>query len=179
MTVQTKPSGAVKPLLGLPPPLVALLLIGMGVGIHLAFPAPLLPEGWIQFVVAAPLFVLALAVAARALKSFGSAGTDDRYAKPSSTIVKDGAYARSRNPMFLGLVLIYLGLVVAVNTAWALVGIPVLILYLHFGVVRREESYLADKFGEEYASYTRRVPRWIPRVVSNKDRQQQRNGESS
>jgi protein-S-isoprenylcysteine O-methyltransferase Ste14 len=70
--------------------------------------------------------------------------------------------------MFLGLVLIYLGLVVAVNTAWALVGLPVLILWLHFGVIRREERYLEDRFGDEYTSYRRRVPRWIPRVASNK-----------
>ncbi len=168
MPVRTKLSGAVKPLLGLPPPLVALLLIGMGLGTHFAFPARLLPEGWIQFVVAAPLVVLGVAVTAGALKRFGSAGTDERYAKPSSAIVKDGAYALTRNPMFLGLILIYLGLVVAVNAAWALVGVPVLTLYLHFGVVRREERYLEDRFGDEYTSYTTSVPRWIPRVASNK-----------
>jgi protein-S-isoprenylcysteine O-methyltransferase Ste14 len=118
--------------------------------------------------VAAPLLALAVAVTGRSLKSFGSAGTDERYAKPTSAIVHDGPYARTRNPMFLGLVLIYLGLVVAVNTAWALVGLPVLILWLHFGVIRREERYLEDRFGGEYTSYRRRVPRWIPRVASNK-----------
>jgi protein-S-isoprenylcysteine O-methyltransferase Ste14 len=168
MAVRTKPSGAVKPVLGFPPPLVALLLLGVGLGIHFAFPARLLPEGWIQFVVAAPLFFLAVAVTARALKSFGSLGTDERYAEPTSAIVQDGPYARTRNPMFLGLVLIYLGVVVAVNTAWALVGLPVLIIWLHFGVIRREERFLEDRFGDEYSSYRRRVPRWIPRVASNK-----------
>lgn len=168
MTVRTKPNGAVKPLLGFPPPLVALLLIGVGWGANFASPALLLPEGWVQFVVAAPLVVLGVALSAGSVKRFDLAETDERYAGPTSALVQDGAYARSRNPMFLGLVLIYLGVVVAVNTAWGLIGLPVLVLWLHIGVVRREERFLEDLFGDEYSSYRKRVPRWIPRGASNK-----------
>lgn len=168
MTVQTKPTGAVKPLFGFPPPLVALLLIGVSLGIHFAYPVLLLPEGWLQFVVAVPLIVLGVALTGRSLKRFGVAGTDERYEEPSSAIVTDGPYARTRNPMFLSATLVYLGVGVAVNTAWALAGLIVWIVYLQFGVIRREERYLENRFGDEYTSYKRRVPRWIPRLANNK-----------
>lgn len=168
MAVRTKTNGAVKPIFGAPPPLVALLLIAVGLGIHFAYPARLLPEGWIQFVVAAPLLVLGVALSAGSVKRFSRAGTDERYAEPTSAIVRDGPYARTRNPMFLGLALIYLGVVVAVNVAWTLIGAPVLIIYLHHGVINREEHYLDERFGDEYTSYTKRVPRWIPRLANNK-----------
>lgn len=162
MAVHTKTSGAVKPAFGFPPPLVAFLLIAVGVGIHFAFPARLLPEGWIQFVVAAPLVVLGIALAARSVKSFDLASTDERYAEPTSALVQDGPYTRTRNPMFLGLALLHLGVVVAANAAWALIGVPVLIIYLRYGVISREERFLEERFGDEYRSYKRRVPRWIP-----------------
>ncbi len=162
MAVHTKASGAVKPLFGFPPPLVALLLIAVGIGIHSGFPARLLPEGWIQFVVAAPLVGLGMALAAGSVKRFDLAGTDERYGEPTSALVQDGPYARTRNPMFLGLALLHLGLVVAVNAGWALIGVPVLIIYLRYGVISREERFLEERFGDEYRSYKRRVPRWIP-----------------
>lgn len=162
MAVHTKASGAVKPLFGFPPPLVALLLIAVGLGIHFAFPARLLPEGWIQFVVAAPLLVSGVALSARSVKRFDLASTDERYAEPTSAVVQDGPYGRSRNPMFLGLLLIHLGVVVAVNAAWALVGVPVLITYLRYGVIGREERFLEEHFGDSYRNYEGRVPRWVP-----------------
>jgi protein-S-isoprenylcysteine O-methyltransferase Ste14 len=150
----------VKPPLGIPPPLVAVLLIGVGLGVHFAFPTRLLPEGWIQLLVGLPLVAVGVALAATALKRFHAVGTDERYAEPTSVIVEDGPYARTRNPMFLSLVLIHLGVVVALNVAWALVGVPVLILYLRFGVISREERFLEQRFGDEYTSYKRRVPQW-------------------
>jgi protein-S-isoprenylcysteine O-methyltransferase Ste14 len=64
--------------------------------------------------------------------------------------------------MYVALVLIFLGVVLAMNAAWALVGLPVLVLYLHFGVIRREERHLEDRFGDEYINYKATVPRWIP-----------------
>ncbi|HUE97314.1 MAG TPA: isoprenylcysteine carboxylmethyltransferase family protein [Longimicrobiaceae bacterium] len=161
--VQTKTNGAVKPLLGFPPPLVALLLIGVGLGIHRAFPARLLPEGWIQFLVALPLLGLGAGLAMRSVKAFQRVGTDERYAGPTSVIVQDGLYGRTRNPMFLSLVLLHLGVVVAANAGWALLGVPALILYLRFAVISREERFLEGRFGDEYTRYKARVPRWIPR----------------
>lgn len=168
MTVRTKTSGAVKPLFGFPPPLAALLLIAVGLGVHFAFPARVLPEGWIQFVVAAPLILLGAALSARSVKRFGLADADERYAEPTSAIVQDGPYAHTRNPMFLGLALIHLGVVIAVNAAWALIGVPALIIYLRYGVIGREERFLEGRFGDEYRNYKQRVPRWIPALSTDR-----------
>lgn len=156
----------VKPLLGLPPPVVTLLLLGVGLGIHFASPQAILPEGWVQFAVGIPVIAVGVGFALRAVAAFSHAGTDDRFAKATSVIVTTGLNARTRNPMYVGLTLIYLGIALTVNALWTLVGLPVLVLYLHFGVIRREERYLEDRFGDEYMHYKASVPRWIPRLVT-------------
>ena len=63
--------------------------------------------------------------------------------------------------MYLSLTLLFLGIVLAVNAAWALAGLPFLILYLQVGVIRREEQYLERDFGNEYLTYKSQVRRWI------------------
>ena len=156
----------VKPPLGVPPPAVTLLLLGVGLGIHFASPQTILPEGWVQFAVGIPVIAVGLGFGMRAIAAFSHAGTDDRFAKATSVIVTTGLNARTRNPMYMGLTLIYLGLVLTINAVWALVGLPVLVLYLHFGVIRREERYLEDRFGDEYMDYKASVPRWIPQLVN-------------
>jgi protein-S-isoprenylcysteine O-methyltransferase Ste14 len=157
----------VKPLLGIPPPIVTLLILGAGLGIHFGISKVLIfSEGWVQFAVGIPIIVLGLGFGLKANKEFSRVGTDDRFAAPTSAIVTTGSNARVRNPMYVGLVLIYLGIVLTVNAAWPLVGLPVLVLWLHFGVIRREEGYLATRFGEEYLDYKASVPRWIPKLAS-------------
>ena len=157
----------VKPLLGIPPPIVTLLILGAGLGIHFGISKVLIfSEGWVQFVVGIPIIVLGLGFARSAIMEFNRVGTDDSFAAPTSVIVTSGSNARVRNPMYVGLVLVYLGIVLTVNAAWALVGLPVLILWLQFGVIRREEAYLEARFGSEYLDYKASVPRWIPRLAS-------------
>lgn len=165
MTRHPNTEAPVKPPLKIPPPLVTLVLLAGGLGTHFAFPQRILPEGGIQFAFGIPVVALGVGLAVSATKAFQRAGTDERFAEPTSVIVQDGLFARTRNPMFLSLVMLYVGVVLTVNAAWALVGLPLLILYLHFGVVRREETYLEDRFGEEYLRYKRSVPRWIPRLM--------------
>lgn len=82
-----------------------------------------------------------------------------------SDSVQDGLYAQTRYLTFLGAVLIHLGVVLAVNAGWALLGVPLFVVYLLFGVIRREEGFLERRFGEEYKTYKRRVPRWVPQLT--------------
>lgn len=166
MTEHSDTDRAVKPPLGIPPPIVTLLLLGAGLGVHFAFPQTIFAEGWVQFAVGIPVTAIGLGFGLRANMEFNRAGTDDRFAEPTSAIVTTGSNARVRNPMYVGLVLIYLGIVLTVNAAWALLGLPVLVVYLHFGVIRREEEYLEDRFGDEYLDYKASVPRWIPRLAA-------------
>ena len=158
---------AVKPLAGIPPPLVTLLILGVGLGIHFGVSKVLVfAEGWVQFAVGIPVIVLGLGFGLRANMEFNRAGTDDRFAAPTSVIVTTGPNARVRNPMYVGLVAAYVGIVLTVNAAWALVGLPVLVVWLHFGVIRREEAFLEARFESKYLDYKSSVPRWIPKLAS-------------
>ena len=157
----------VKPLLGIPPPIVTVLILGAGLGVHFGISMVLIfPEGWVQFAVGIPIIVLGLGLNLRTFAEFKRVDTDDSFAEPTSQIVTVGNNARVRNPMYLGQVLIYLGLVLMFNAAWALAGLPLLILWLHFGVILREEAHLEARFGSEYLDYKTAVPRWIPKLAS-------------
>ncbi len=155
------PSDVVKPYLGAPPPMVALVLVGAGIGVHLAVPIRLLPSGWVPLATGLPVIALGALLAAAALRRFHQADTDDRFARPTSVIVQEGPYRLSRNPMYLGLTIVVAGIALAVNSGWLVAALPVLILWLQFGVIHREERCLARRFGDEYLAYRSRVGRWI------------------
>lgn len=81
--------------------------------------------------------------------------------RPASRIVDTGPYRISRNPMYTGVSLAYLGVMLLLNWGWALVMFPGVLAALYRFVISREEAYLTAEFGEEYLSYCRRVRRWI------------------
>lgn len=161
MTESIRPAEPVQPLLKVKPPLVGFALIGIGVGIHFALPATIFPEGWIQFAVGIPLIIGGFAFGMAANMSFHRAGTDDRFSKPTSVIVRHGIFRFTRNPMYVGMIVIVLGAMLTLNSAWSLLVLPVLFLYLQYGVIRREEEYLEQWFGDGYRDYRSKVRRWI------------------
>jgi protein-S-isoprenylcysteine O-methyltransferase Ste14 len=100
------------------------------------------------------------AVIACALR-FRAAGTAIEPYRPTSAIVTSGLYRLSRNPIYVALTAVYLGLALIDDNAWILIlALPVLAL-MTWGVIAREERYLEGKFGEEYRSYKARVRRWL------------------
>jgi protein-S-isoprenylcysteine O-methyltransferase Ste14 len=80
---------------------------------------------------------------------------------PAATLVQHGPYRFSRNPMYVGLTLSYIGLALTLNTWWPLVLLPLVLLLLFRLVVQKEERHLSEKFGEAYEAYCRRVRRWV------------------
>jgi protein-S-isoprenylcysteine O-methyltransferase Ste14 len=80
---------------------------------------------------------------------------------PSAQLVTPGPYRFSRNPMYLGLTLLYAGLAVAFANVWALPLLIPLVLYTHVGVILPEERYLDRTFGDTYRVYKTRVRRWL------------------
>jgi protein-S-isoprenylcysteine O-methyltransferase Ste14 len=102
-----------------------------------------------------------LAIAAWAMSTFALSGTAIMPNQPASTLVVHGPYRYSRNPMYVALTLLYVGLVLVTRTWWALPLLPVVLVLLFKTVIAREERYLGTEFGEAYTDYTRRVRRWI------------------
>lgn len=81
--------------------------------------------------------------------------------KHSNQIVSSGIYGYTRNPMYLGMALTYVGLALWFRSSWAIIVLPVVILVIRSQVIAREERYLAQKFGDEYLAYKGKVRRWF------------------
>lgn len=87
-------------------------------------------------------------------------GTDPNPYGKTSALVTDGPYAFSRNPIYLADIIIQTGVGALFALEWALLLLPVTWFGLWILVIRNEERYLADAFGDEYADYRQRVRRW-------------------
>ena len=112
---------------------------------------------WLGVVVVSAALILAFL----AVRRFALAHTPLDPHGSVTVLVTDGPYRFSRNPIYVGYVGILIGLPLALGTIWGLILCPVLILALYHLVIRFEEQYLADKFGETYAGFRKRVPRWL------------------
>lgn len=80
---------------------------------------------------------------------------------PTSQIVTTGVFSLSRNPLYLGCVLILFGIALAFNTLWVLAALLLAFILCHYVLIVPEEKYLAAKFGDEYKEYTAAVRRWF------------------
>lgn len=109
----------------------------------------------VVFVVAG--FVLAVFPARR----FRKAGTSVVPGEPAKVLVREGLYKITRNPIYIGLILIYFGLCLVLTSVWMLILLIPAVIVIHQGVVKREEEYLTWKFGDDYRHYMDRVPRWL------------------
>lgn len=81
--------------------------------------------------------------------------------KPTTALVTSGPYRLTRNPMYLGMAVLYVALALALGVIWALAVLPFVIFAVDRLVIAREEPYLERKFGEQYRQYKGRVRRWV------------------
>jgi protein-S-isoprenylcysteine O-methyltransferase Ste14 len=142
------------------PPLIWLMNAVISVLVHLLIRLPIMSYG-ICLVCAVVLIILAPTLALSALRTMKAGGTNVHPSEPTLTIVRGGPFRFTRNPMYLALCLLQLALGFFLNDWITLLFVVPLALILHYGVVLREERYLAAKFGEPYLQYKREVRRWI------------------
>mgnify|MGYP003296658176 CR=1 FL=1 len=81
--------------------------------------------------------------------------------KPANRLVITGIYHWTRNPMYLGMALLYSGLAIMFDSLLALLVLPVVLIVIQTQVIAREEAYLERTFGDDYIAYRNRVRRWI------------------
>lgn len=146
-----------------PPPLIAIGLLLIGFALDrlspVGFVNAVIPRS-ARYTIGATLVIFAAWPMARALWRFRLAGTQVEPWKPSTKLVMRGIYKRTRNPMYQAFGLFILGLALAFASDWLFLLLPLGMLIIHFGVVRREERYLSAKFGDDYRAYRERVPRY-------------------
>ena len=109
----------------------------------------------------AMIMAVGLVVFIAAMRQFSRAGTNVPTTMPTTAIVTSGIYGYSRNPIYLGMTLFYVGLGLLMDNIYALVLFVPVLLVMRYGVIGREEAYLAEKFPDEYVSYKERVRRWL------------------
>jgi len=98
---------------------------------------------------------------ADAWKLFKNTGQDPKPWKPSPELVLNGVYRFTRNPMYVGMTCIQVGLGLALNNLWIVLLALVSLLTVHFIAVLPEERYLTEKFGHSYRSYVEKVRRYL------------------
>jgi protein-S-isoprenylcysteine O-methyltransferase Ste14 len=124
------------------------------------WPLPILPYP-APFWAGLTLVVLGIALGFWGQRTMRVAGTNVHPSRPTTAIVSSGPFRYSRNPLYLALNSVFIGLSLAVNTWWGFVTLVPLVVVMHYGVILREERYLEGKFGESYRSYKNRVRRYF------------------
>lgn len=81
--------------------------------------------------------------------------------KPATNLQTTGIYSLTRNPMYLSLLFLYCGLAVFFGNWWTFILLPLLIITIQVCVIKKEENYLMNAFGQDYFHYKRKVRRWI------------------
>jgi protein-S-isoprenylcysteine O-methyltransferase Ste14 len=145
------------------PPLLYLACLLLGLVLDRMLPLPLiLPEAaLIRWPVGGGLVVIGLAIMAAGIRNFSRADTPVPSNQPVRALVTTGIHAWSRNPIYVGMFLLYAGIGVAALSPWVLVLALPLLIILHYVVVAREEAYLERRFGDSYRDYKARVRRWL------------------
>ncbi len=143
----------------IPPPLIFIALFLLGWLVQSRFPLPFLPNP-LALILGIVLVAGYVALIAFSIPTMIQRGGTLNTNGQSRALVTSGIYRITRNPMYLSLVLLYLGVVCLTGMAWALILLPLAILYTQITILR-EERYLERAFGRSYTDYKARVRRWL------------------
>ena len=144
------------------PPLIWLINTAISLVVHFfVIQVPIMSSYRVCLVCGIVLVILAPTLAISAVVTFKKAGTNVNPSEPALTMVRGGPYRFTRNPMYLALCLLQVALGFFLDDWITLLFVVPLFLILHYGVVLREEKYLAAKFGEPYLELKRDVRRWF------------------
>lgn len=95
------------------------------------------------------------------LRTMQRAGASPDQADPPPSLVVDGPFQYSRNPLYVMMTAVYLGIILLRNNLWGMLLLPGLLALVQRKAIKREEDYLQARFGDAYHDYKERVPRWL------------------
>jgi protein-S-isoprenylcysteine O-methyltransferase Ste14 len=143
-----------------PPPFIYLIALVLGIFGGRLLPGAL-PRGPWLVVIGSVFFLAGLALAGSAIGLFRANRTNVNPNAPVTALVTSGPYRFTRNPMYVGLALVYLAVAIWTASLWACVLLVAVLIIIRYAVIAREERYMTAKFGDAYISFTSRVRRWF------------------
>jgi protein-S-isoprenylcysteine O-methyltransferase Ste14 len=143
-----------------PVPLVLLGFLIFGFILNWAFPLTYIPKlpGQIAGIA---LILASFLIGGSRIIVMRSAHTSPNPRKPTIALVEQGIFRYTRNPLYLSMLVLFLGIAIFTTSLWLILLVPLLFLIADRGAVKPEESYLERKFGQMYLEYKKRVPRWL------------------
>ena len=144
-----------------PPPFLYLAALIALVVLRWLWPAPILAASTFALYGGVALIVVALGLGFWAVITLRRAGTNVDPRKASTAMVSAGPFGFTRNPIYVGFTLLYLGITLALNCWWGLALLVPTLVVMHVGVIRREEHYLEKKFAGDYLRYKNNVARYV------------------
>jgi protein-S-isoprenylcysteine O-methyltransferase Ste14 len=163
MPDQEKNGARINPVMRIPVPWVFILAYLIGFVVQLYLPIPIRSPDAVRIALIAGLIlvVIGVAVAFSALGIFRKRSTTTIPFETPTSLVTSGPYRFTRNPMYVGLTLVYLGVAGTRAEIWPVIVLPVMLAYVNFIVIPVEERHLQNAFGDAYADYGARVRRWL------------------
>lgn len=145
-----------------PPPFIFLTILMVGLILDWILPlATDLGNAGLMALGGGVLIAAGLAIMLTSVRNFTRAGTTLPPNQAVTALVTDGLHGYSRNPIYVGMTILYLGFGIALQSVWTFIFVVPLLLIMRYGVIAREESYLERKFGQVYLDYKASVRRWI------------------
>jgi len=142
------------------PPLIYLAGLVIGFLANIWMPIKVVPN-FLAWTVGSLFIFCGAVLMGSAVLNFRNVGTTVRPDRAASTLVIVGPYKITRNPMYLGLAFVYLGIAIAGQIIWALILLPVVLTIIQRRAIEAEEAFLERRFGADYVGYKERVRRWI------------------
>jgi protein-S-isoprenylcysteine O-methyltransferase Ste14 len=143
-----------------PPPLIYLLPLLLGLILQSKARLPFLPNSVVRMV-GWPLISCGALIGGWWRKTMSDADAPVRTDRPVPRLTTAGPFGYSRNPAYLSLAMIYAGIAALRNSLWAILFLPLVLYVIQREVIGREERYLERTFEEEYLAYKARVRRWV------------------
>ena len=144
----------------IPPPVIYLSGLALGFLLDQIWPVPALPDS-LRYISGSVVIVVSGLVMPFVFMRFRRAGTTLNVHKPATALITEGPYRFSRNPIYVSLTLLYLGVGILLDQGWSLILVAPVFLVMNIWVVSREERHLEASFGDEYLRYKAAVRRWI------------------
>ena len=139
-----------------PPPVIYLQAVVLGFLTDRLWSVAFLPDV-LQYVLGGALIAMSLAIMPWVLREFAKARTHFDARKPVVALITGGPFRFSRNPSYVAMTLLCIGVAVVTDTLWILLWLVPAVLILDVAVIRREERFSDQKFGEVCRDYTHRV----------------------